>query len=107
MRIVGRTFECSKKTVEEIVPNNPGEASEAPPFVDEETFEAALAEAGETVEKFYSEELPDLDGMNIAQLKAFAEEKGIDLGNAKLKADIIAAIIAAMSAADVPDPETE
>ena len=84
-----------------------GEASEAPPPIDEEAFEAALAEAGETVEKFYSEGLSDLDGMNIAQLKAFAEGKGIDLGSAKLKADIIAAITAAMPTADVPEPEAE
>ena len=84
-----------------------GEASEAPPPIDEEAFEAALDEVGETIEK-YSEELPNLDSMSIAQLKEFAEAKGIDLGSAKLKADIIAAIIAAItSAADVPEPETE
>lgn len=85
MRIVGRTFK----------------AAEAPPFidVDEETLEAAaeFAEAGEFTP-------PALDGMNVAQLKAFAEEKGIALGGAKVKADIIAAIVAAMSA---DDSETE
>lgn len=73
-----------------------GEAAEAPPL-DEETFEAALAEAGETVEKIYSEELTSLGSMNIAQLKEFAEEKGINLGNAKLKAEIITVISAAIS----------
>ncbi len=103
MKIVGRTFECRKKPIEGSVAE--GNASEAPPPIDEEAFEAALAEAGETVEKFYSEELPDLDGMNIAQLKAFAEEKGIDLGSAKLKADIISAIIAAISAAEASEME--
>lgn len=102
MKIVGLTFECRKPVEGSVAEDN---ASEAPPPIDEEAFEAALAEAGETVEKFYSEELPDLDGMNIAQLKAFAEEKGIDLGSAKLKADIIAAIIAAMPAADVSEAE--
>ena len=104
MKIVGLTFERRKKPVDGSVAE--GNASEASPPIDEEAFEAALAEVGQTVEKFYSEELPDLDGMNIAQLKAFAEEKGIDLGSAKLKADIIAAIIAAiMSAADVSETE--
>lgn len=102
MRIVGLTVECRKKLAEESVTE--GNASEAPP-IDEEAFEAALAEAGETVEKYYSEELPNLDGMNVAQLKAFAEEKDIDLGSAKLKADIIAAITLAMSADDVPEVE--
>ena len=104
MRVVGLTFECSKKPVEGSITED--NVSEAPPPIDEEAFEAALAEAGETVEK-YSEELPNLDSMNIAQLKEFAEEKGIDLGNAKLKADIIATIIAAMPAADVSEPEAE
>lgn len=82
-----------------------GEAAEAPPFADEETFEAALAEAGKTVEKFYSEELAGIYDMNIAQLKELANKKGIDLGSAKLKADIITVIIEAMPDADVPEAE--
>lgn len=65
-----------------------GEASEAPPF----------AEAGELTQS-------DLDKMNIAQLKAFAEENGIDLGSAKLKAEIIAAIVAAMFYVETPETE--
>ena len=104
-RLRGKGYHVTTETVaaDETVPDT-GEASEAPPF-DEEAFEAALAEVGETVEK-YSEELPNLDGMNIAQLKEFAEKKGIDLGSAKLKADIIAVIIAAiMSADDVSETE--
>lgn len=79
-----------------------GEASEAPPFADinKETLEAAaeFAEAGELTPS-------DLDKMNIAQLKVFAEENGIDLGSAKLKAEIIAAIVAAMFYAETPETE--
>lgn len=105
MRIVGRTFKCSKKYIDEKVPDNPGNASEAPPVTDEETFDAALAEAGETVEKFYSEELANIYDMNIAQLKELAKKKGIDLGNAKLKGDIITEILEAMSAAESPETE--
>ena len=100
LRGKGYHVTAEKVAVDETV----SDTDEAPPF-DEEAFEAALAEAGETVEKHF-EELPNLDSMNIAQLKEFAEEKGIDLGGAKLKVDIIAAIIAAiMSAADVPEAE--
>lgn len=33
-----------------------------------------------------------LDEMNVAELKAYAEARGIDLGEAKKKADILAAI---------------
>lgn len=100
MKIVGLTFECRKPVEGSVAEDN---ASEAPSPIDEETFEAALAEAGKIAEEFYSEEY--FDKMSIAQLKEFAEEKGIDLGSAKLKADIIAAIIAAMPAADVPEVE--
>ena len=103
LRGKGYTVTAEAGAADETV-SDTGEASEAPPF-DEEAFEAALAEAGETVEK-HSEELTNLDSMNIAQLKEFAEEKGIDLGGAKLKVDIIAAIIAAiMSADDVSETE--
>lgn len=95
MRIVGRTFECSKKPVEENF-----NAPEAPPFIDEETFEAAerLAEAGGFTPF-------DLERMTVAQLKEYAEAGDIYLGSAKTKADIIAAIAAAMSADDVPEAE--
>lgn len=66
-----------------------GEAAEAPPFIDGEVFEAAeLAEMGEISPR-------NFEKMTVADLKNFAEEKGIDLGNAKVKADIIAAINAA------------
>lgn len=48
-----------------------------------------------------SEEL-NLDEMTIAQLKEFAKENGIDIGNASRKQDIIDAIVAA---AEPQEPE--
>lgn len=42
----------------------------------------------------------DLDEMKVADLRDLAEERGIDLGDARLKADIIAAI----QLADEPSP---
>lgn len=37
-------------------------------------------------------EAPDLDSMTIAELKAYAEARFIDLGNAKKKAEILAVL---------------
>lgn len=37
----------------------------------------------------------NLDGMTVAQLKDFAKENGIDIGDATKKQDIVAAIMAA------------
>ena len=39
-----------------------------------------------------NQEAPDLESMTIAQLKAYAEDKGIDLGEATKKAEILAVI---------------
>lgn len=96
-RLRGKGYHVTAETVaDDETVSDTGEAAEAPPFddVDEETLGAAERDG-----------FTPLDGMNIAQLKAFAEENGIDLGSAKLKADIIAVIIAAISAADVPEVE--
>jgi hypothetical protein len=43
-----------------------------------------------------------LDGKTIAQLKDYADEKGIDLSGASVKADIIERIEAAEKAAETP-----
>lgn len=48
----------------------------------------------------------NLDGMTVAQLKEFAKENGIDIGDATKKQDIIDAIVAAgepAGAVDLPD----
>lgn len=55
----------------------------------EQTVEPVAATADET-----SGEASGLEGMKVAELKAYADEHGIDLGEATKKADIIAAITA-------------
>lgn len=42
-----------------------------------------------------AEETVDIGGLKVAELKAYASEHGIDLGEATKKADIVAAITAA------------
>jgi len=48
-----------------------------------------------------------LGDMTIAKLKAYAEEKNIDLGDATKKADIVAAIEAAESETETGDEGSE
>lgn len=47
---------------------------------------------GQTEDEPEQPEQPDFDGMTISELKEYAAEKGIDLGTAKKKAEIIEAI---------------
>ena len=72
----------------EYVPDTPEEAAEKAKIIvtDNET----------------SEESFNLDGMTVAQLKEFAKENGIDIGEATKKQDIIDAIVAA---AEPQEPE--
>ena len=50
------------------------------------------------------QEQVDFDGMKVAELKAYAEENGIDLGEATKKADILSAIKAAGQDVNADDP---
>jgi hypothetical protein len=66
---------------------------------------AALAKEKEkqdeqTVEK-------PLDEMTVAELKEYADQHGIDLGEAKKKAEILAAIQAAVSGGDPSDKNAQ
>lgn len=72
----------------ECVPDTPEEAAEKAKIIvtDKETGEESL----------------NLDGMTVAQLKEFAKENGIDIGEATKKQDIIDAIAAA---AEPQEPE--
>lgn len=72
----------------EYVPDTPEEAAEKAKIIvtDKETGEKSF----------------NLDGMTIAQLKEFAKENGIDIGEATKKQDIIDAIAAA---AEPQEPE--
>ncbi len=89
LRGKGYSVTAEAGAVDETV-SDTGEASEALPF----------AEAGGFTPL-------DFERMTVAQLKEYAEAGNIDLGSARTKAEIISAIITAMSADDVPDPETE
>lgn len=55
----------------------------------------------EPIEEPESGESVNIDEMTVNQLKAYAAERGIELGKAKTKADILAAI----EAADPEEPE--
>ena len=72
----------------EYVPDTPEEAAEKAKIIvtDNETGEESF----------------NLDGMTVAQLKEFAKENGIDIGEATKKQDIIDAIAAA---AEPQEPE--
>lgn len=66
---------------------------EAPKQQEEENQEAHVQEDPDQAQpEEENQEAPDLDSMTIAQLKAYAETRGIDLGEAKKKADILAVI---------------
>lgn len=65
-----------------------------------ELAEVALREKwAEPIEGPRQAPVDPLDSMTIAELKTFATEKGIDLGEADKKAEIRAAIDAALAAA--------
>lgn len=72
----------------EYVPDTPEEAAEKAKII---------VTDNETGEKSFN-----LDGMTVAQLKEFAKENGIDIGEATKKQDIIDAIAAA---AEPQEPE--
>lgn len=72
----------------EYVPDTPEEAAEKAKII--------------VTDKEPGEESFNLDGMTIAQLKEFAKENGIDIGEATKKQDIIDAIAAA---AEPQEPE--
>lgn len=72
----------------EYVPDTPEEAAEKAKII--------------VTDKETGEENFNLDGMTVAQLKEFAKENGIDIGEATKKQDIIDAIAAA---AEPQEPE--
>ena len=104
LRYAGHTF-CAGAEIDildaeakKLVAANP-EQFEYVPDTPEETAEKAktIVTDNETGEESFN-----LDGMTVAQLKEFAKEKGIDIGEATKKQDIIDAIAAA---AEPQEPE--
>lgn len=67
-----------------------------------EQFEYVPDTPEEAADNEIGEESLNLDGMTVAQLKEFAKENGIDIGEATKKQDIIDAIVAA---AEPQEPE--
>ncbi len=104
LRYAGRTFGAG---AEIDIP-----AAEAKKLIDEnpEQFEYVPDTAEEAAEKAKiivtdnetGEESFNLDGMTVAQLKEFAKENGIDIGEATKKQDIINAIAAAAEPEGLP-----
>lgn len=90
-RLRGKGYHVTAEAVaaDEAV-SDQGEAAEAPPFAEVSGFTPL-----------------DFERMKVEQLKEYAAAGGIDLGKAKTKAEIIAAITAVMFAADVSEPEAE
>lgn len=85
----GQTAELPEETAKKLVVDSPKEFA----LLDEENHHKEIpipvgVNEGEI-------EGPVLDDMTVQELKALAEENGIDLGQAKKKQDIIAIIVAA------------
>lgn len=71
-------------------------------YIPDTPEESAEKEKNMTIDNETNEETFNLDGMTVAQLKEFAKENGIDIGEATRKQDIIDAIVAA---AEPQEPE--
>lgn len=65
----------------------------------------ALAQKNEKQEEQTAEK--PLDEMTVAELKEYADQHGIDLGEAKKKAEILVAIQAAVSGGDPSDKNAQ
>lgn len=61
----------------------------------ETSIRAKCAAHPDSISQQQEQQEQPLDGMTVAKLKAYAEAHGIDLGKAKKKAEILAAIEAA------------
>ena len=104
LRYAGRTFgagaeiDIPEAEAKKLVAANP-EQFEYVPDTPEEAVEKAkiIVTDNETGEESFN-----LDGMTVAQLKEFAKENGIDIGEATKKQDIIDGIVAA---AEPQEPE--
>ncbi len=104
LRYAGHTFgagaeiDIPEAEAKKLVAANP-EQFEYVPDTPEEAAEKAkiIVTDNETGEESFN-----LDGMTVAQLKEFAKEKNIDIGEATKKQDIIDAITAA---AEPQEPE--
>lgn len=95
----GAEIDIPEAEAKKLVAENP-EQFEYVPDTPEEVAEEEAAEKAKILTA--DGESFNLDGMTVAQLKEFAKEKGIDIGEATKKQDIIDAIVAA---AEPQEPE--
>ncbi len=103
LRYEGKTFGAG--TVLDIPEKEARELIQDAPDCFEFVPDTLKAEAEDTkilADSEIDEESVNLDGMTVAQLKAFAKDNGIDIGEATKKQDIIDAIVAV---AEPQEPE--
>ncbi len=68
--------------------NNASELPDAPSVIEKPKPEKTKPVEPEYIEVDFKEE-PDFDDMTVKELKEFAEEKGIDISNGRLKRDFV------------------
>lgn len=94
----GAEIDIPAAEAKKLVAESPEQFEYVPDTPEEATEKAKILVADEKT----GEEGFNLDGMTVAQLKEFAKENGIDIGDATKKQDIIDAIVAA---AEPQEPE--
>lgn len=94
----GAEIDIPKAEAKKLVAESPEQFEYVPDTPEEAAEKAKILVADEET----GEENFNLDGMTVAQLKEFAKENGIDIGEATKKQDIIDVIAAA---AEPQEPE--
>lgn len=94
----GAEIDIPESEAKKLVAESPEQFEYVPDTLEEAAEKAKII----VTDKETCEESFNLDGMTIAQLKEFAKENGIDIGEATKKQDIIDAIAAA---AEPQEPE--
>ena len=94
----GAEIDIPEEEAKKLVAESPEQFEYVPDTLEEAAEKAKII----VTDKETGEESFNLDGMTVAQLKEFAKENGIDIGEATKKQDIIDAIAAA---AEPQEPE--
>ena len=94
----GAEIDIPEAEAKNLVAESPEQFEYVPDTLEEAAEKAKII----VTDKETGEENFNLDGMTVAQLKEFAKENGIDIGEATKKQDIIDAIVAA---AEPQEPE--
>lgn len=94
----GAEIDIPEAEAKKLVAENPEQFEYVPDTLEEAAEKAKII----VTDKETGEENFNLDGMTVAQLKEFAKENGIDIGEATKKQDIIDVIAAA---AEPQEPE--